>query len=227
MTQAKALLGGLFGVMGGFAITLGSAFAPVEAADVAIGWQCSSTSASGVTTYGQCPVSTQNPLPVQGFDTGSAPATATGASKTPTNSSHTAGVSVGGLFTIPVARALGGSGAISRFFGASVAGDTTALLWRIWDVRPASTTCTDNVAYIGNASDDLHLIAQPFNVTPVAVAQTQGDAKTYFENDFVPPASYANQDTTLSLNIYACAVAILTFTPGIGAYSVDATGYQN
>ena len=167
------------------------------------------------------------PLYVAGFDSGTAPALGAGATLTPANASHTAGKVVGGLFTIHVARIAGGSGAVSRFFGYSVAGDTTGLLWRIWDKSPASTTCTDNANFVGSATDDLHLIAQPFTATPAAPAQTQGDAKTYFENDFVPPASYENQDTSPSVNIYACAVATATYTPGVGAYSVDATGYQN
>jgi hypothetical protein len=164
---------------------------------------------------------------VAGFDSGTAPALGAGATQTPANSSHTAGKVVGGLFTIPVARVAGGSGAVSRFFGYSVAGDTTGLLWRIWDKSPASTTCTDNSNFVGSATDDLHLIAQPFSATPAAVAQTQGDAKTYFEVDFLPPASYKNQDTSPSANIYACAVATATYTPGVGAYSVDASGYEN
>ena len=37
---------------------------PAVAADVTIGWQCASTSVSGVTTYGQCPASLSNPVPV-------------------------------------------------------------------------------------------------------------------------------------------------------------------
>jgi len=225
--------------LGLVALVVAFAFAPAKAADVTIYWQCASTSASGVTTYGQCPANTTYPLPVApantsttplyvaGFDSGSAPAIGAGATQTPANSSHTAGKVVGGLFTIPVARIAGGSGAVSRFFGYSVAGDTTGLLWRIWDKSPGATTCTDNANFVGSATDDLHLIAQPFSATPAAAAQTQGDAKTYFENDFVPPASYKNQDTSPSVNIYACAVATATFTPGVGAYSVDATGYQN
>lgn len=167
------------------------------------------------------------PLYVVGFDSGSAPALGAGATKTPANSSYTAGKVVGGLFTIPVVRVAGGSGAVSRFFGYSVAGDTTGLLWRIWDKSPASTTCVDNSNFVGSATDDLHLIANPFTASPAAVAQAQGDAKTYFEWDFIPPASYKNQDTSPSVNIYACAVATATYTPGVGAYSVDATGYQN
>ena len=58
ITKAKLTLLGLLGL--GFAT-----FAvPVRAADVTVFWQCSSTSASGVTTYGQCPASVSNPLPV-------------------------------------------------------------------------------------------------------------------------------------------------------------------
>jgi hypothetical protein len=59
----KTLLRGLFGAAAiAVLVTFGGGFA--HAADVTIGWQCSSTSASGVTTYGQCPVSTSYPLPV-------------------------------------------------------------------------------------------------------------------------------------------------------------------
>lgn len=171
-------------------------------------------------------ISGANPLPVSagGYDSGSAPLVTNAA---PANSSHTAGKVVGGLYTIPIARAVGTSGAVSRFFGFSAAGDTTGLLWRIWDKNPGATTCTDNANFVGSATDDVHLIAQPFTATPTAPAQTQGDAKTYFEVDFTPPASFKNQDTIPTTNVYACAVAAATFTPGVGAYSVNATGYQN
>jgi hypothetical protein len=216
---------------------VGLGVAPVNAADVNLFWNCAPQTPGS--PAGWCPVGTAYPLPtvgggtptnpssVVGFDSGTNPALGAGASQTPTNISHTAGQSVGGLFTIPVARINGGSGAVSRFFGHSNGGDVGQLQWKIWDKNPASTTCTDNVAFVGNATDDLHLIATPFTLTPLLNSQTQGDAKTYWEQDFIPPASYLNQDTLPSLNIYVCAVAVTTFTPTAQPYVVDATGYQN
>lgn len=158
-----------------------------------------------------------------GGDTGTTPVT----SNTPANASHAGGQSVGGLFKIPVARTNGGSGAISRLFGHSNGGDVGQLQWKVWDKNPTNTTCTDNSAFVGSATDDLHLIASAVAMTPAVLGQTQGDTKTYFENDYVPPASYVNQDSPPTQFIYACAVAVATFTPSAQPYVVNATGYQN
>ena len=67
MKRAFAVALGLVALMVAFA------FAPAKAADVTIYWQCSNTSASGVTTYGQCPASTTYPLPVSPTNSSGAP----------------------------------------------------------------------------------------------------------------------------------------------------------
>lgn len=61
MTRTKATARAKLAII---ALALAAAFAPAKAADVTIGWQCASTNASGVTTYGQCPVTQAYPLPV-------------------------------------------------------------------------------------------------------------------------------------------------------------------
>ncbi len=141
------------------------------------------------------------------YDSGSSPVQ----TATPNNSSHAAGSSVGGLFSIPIARINGGSGIITSFYWASSGGAVTQLLVRLWDVKPASTTCTDQVAYAGNATDDTHLIAQPFTVTPAAPAVTTGDAKTYAGLGGLT-LSYKNQDTSPTKNVYACVTTVTTDT---------------
>lgn len=152
------------------------------------------------------PVSQANPLPVGGSDGGAISATAT-----PANASHAAGTSIGGLFTIPIARAAGGSGILTSAFWSSSGGSTGQLVLRIWQKNPASTTCTDNTAFAGNATDDANLITPPFSLTPSAPSVTTGDAKTY-ASALNLTVDYKNADTTPSQNLYACAVTVATDT---------------
>lgn len=161
---------------------------------------------------------------VAGFDSGSAPVQMA----TPANSSHAAGTSVGGLFTLPAARIAGGQGEIGNLLWRSVGGSTGVLVIRIWDVSPAATTCTDNTAFVGSATDDKHLVATPFSITPAAPGSTTGDASTYATKAFTPPASFANQDSTPTPNIYVCAVTVATDTADENhAVYVDTTGPQD
>lgn len=146
-------------------------------------------------------------IKVGGFESGTAPVQ----TATPANASHAAGTSVGGLFTIPVARFAGGSGVISNFTWISTGGATTQFLVRLWDKNPASTTCTDNSAFAGNATDNTHLISIPFNITPVPPAVTTGDANTYATVTGMS-LNYKNQDTSPSVNVYACVTTVATDT---------------
>lgn len=131
---------------------------------------------------------------------------------TPANSSHAAGQSVGGLFTFPMARIAGGSGDLLQFVWQSTGGATVTYQVRLWDKNPASSTCTDNTAYVSNATDDKHLLVPPFTVTAAAPTNTTGDSKTYANYQFVPPLSWRNQDTTKTVNLYACVVTTATDT---------------
>jgi hypothetical protein len=141
-----------------------------------------------------------------GFDSG--PVTKANAVS---GSSHAAGVSVGGLFTIPVARIAGGSGIITNFSWTSPGGATVTYAVRIWDKNPASTTCTDNTNFAGNATDDMNLIVPPFSITPAPPGSTQGDAKTYASVAGIT-WDYKNADSPASQNLYGCVVATATDT---------------
>lgn len=128
-----------------------------------------------VATYDAQGHTQEAPLVVSGsFDSGAVSATAT-----PANSSHAAGVSVGGLFAVPVARTVGGSGIITNFNYKSTGGSTGALVARIWQKNPTGTTCTDNSAFVDIDTDDANLITSPMTITPAAPAAVTGDAATY------------------------------------------------
>lgn len=130
------------------------------------------------------------------------------ATATPANSSHAAGTSVGGLFTVPIARFNGGSGIVTNFAFTSTGGSVGTYVLRVWQKSPASTTCTDNVAFAGNTTDDNFLITgAPISLTPGAPASTTGDASTYAA---IPGLTwdYKNSDTSPSVNLYACIVTV-------------------
>ena len=168
-----------------------------------------------------------------GYDSGTSPVQ----SATPANASHTAGQSVGGLYSIPIARTNGGSGLLEQITLTSVGGDTPTLQVRLWDRAPTNSSfaCTDNAAYAAGSgstggtvgADQSHLLTPPFTITLAAPGTTTGDAYTYASYSFVPPLSFKNQDSTPSKNVYACLQATTTYTPGIGAYYVDAIGPQD
>jgi len=180
------------------------------------GNDCANTSGSGgsTTVIGN----------VGGFDSGSSPVQFA----TPANSSHAAGVSVGGLFSVPIARTNGGSGGVGNLLFTSSGGSVGSYVVRMWDKNPAATTCTDNSAFAGSNTDNQHLIADPFTITPSAPAVTTGDTNTYTQTSFVPPLSFLNQDTSISKNIYICVVTVATDTADENKpVYVTATGYQN
>lgn len=163
------------------------------------------TSPGAVTVPGVNAYVTNNPN-VGGFDSGPIQA-----SETPANSSHAAGTSVGGLFTLGVARTNGGSGIITNYAFKSSGGSTGSYVIRIWDKNPSNTTCTDNSAFSGSATDDANLIVPPFTITPAAPASTTGDSNTYAAVTQVS-WDYKNADGTASQNVYACAVTVATDT---------------
>lgn len=140
---------------------------------------------------------------IGGYDTGPVQVTAT-----PANSSHAAGTSVGGLFTLSLARTSGGSGEITQVLFKSSGASTGQYVVRIWGRNPTNTTCTDNSAFAGSNTDDAQLITPPFSITPAAPAVTTGDANTY--------ASVLNTNygflTSGNTNVYACVVTVATDT---------------
>lgn len=142
------------------------------------------------------------------LNTGSAPVQ----TATPANSSHAAGVSVGGLFTFPEARVPGGSGLATQFTWISTGGAVVTYQVKLWDVSPTHTTCTDNTAFAGSTVDDQHLITPPFTVTAAAPTNTTGDTKTYASFSWSPPLSWRNQDATRTNNVYGCVITTQTDT---------------
>jgi hypothetical protein len=141
------------------------------------------SSTSGIAVITCPPISAANPFPVAvesgsgdlgGFDSGPVQVSAT-----VNSSSHSAGQSLGGLITLPVARVAGGSGGLSALAYKSGAGSTGQVVLRIWEKSPANTTCTDNAAFVGSAVDDAFLLIPPVALTPAASAVTTGDANTY------------------------------------------------
>ena len=125
------------------------------------------------------------PLYVAGNESGTAPVQ----TATPANASHTAGQSVGGLFTIPMLRVAGGGGLLEYIPIMLVGGDPAPLQVSVWDRKPTNSNfaCTDNSAYDGSGStggtvgaDQSHMLPGfPQSVTLAVPAQTTGDAKSY------------------------------------------------
>lgn len=169
--------------------------------------------ASGTSAPVFQPITSMNPLPVTGtvtngniggFDSGAVYAEAT-----PANSSHAAGTSIGGLFTIALPRTTPGSGINTNLLWKSTGGSTGTLAVRVWQKNPSHTTCTDNVAYsTTDETDDRALIVPPTQtLTPIAASSTTGDAATYaWLTNLV--VDYKSSDG----NIYACAVTVATDT---------------
>ena len=151
---------------------------------------------------------TQGTIPwvVSSYDSGAIVAAAT-----PANSSHAAGTSNGGLFSVAVARVNGGSGILTNLGYKSVGGSTGQIVVRIWQKNPAATTCTDNVAFAGSDTDDPNLITPPFSITPAAPSSVTGDSSTYAA---VGPVTwdYKNIDTSPGQNVYVCLVNVATNT---------------
>ena len=174
------------------------------------------------------------PLYVAGNESGTAPVQ----TATPANASHTAGQSVGGLFTIPMLRVAGGGGLLEYIPIMSVGGDPAPLQVSVWDRMPTNSNfaCTDNSAYADGSgstggtvgADQSHMLPGfPQSVTLAVPAQTTGDAKSYGWLRCLPPISVKNQDGTPSVNLYVCLKATSTYTPGGAAYYVNAIGPQD
>lgn len=165
---------------------------------------------------------TLGPLPVIGSDSGPIAVSAT-----PANSSHAAGVSVGGLFTIGVARASGTSGGLTAVLIKSVGGYASSYVLRLWSRNPTNTTCTDNTNFAKSDTDDAYLMGGgPTSVSMAAPANTTGDSATYSGN--VIAGQYWDYATSGNANIYACLVNTATDTADQNkAVYVIVSGPQN
>jgi len=170
-------------------VTVGGSAIVTTAGGVPPSWGCSNATISGT---------------VGGYDSGPVSAVAT-----PANSSHAAGTSVGGLYTIAIARTTGGSGLVNNLIYKSTGGSTGNLTAVIWRKLPANTTCTDNVAFAPSDVDDADLITAPVSIAPVAVA---GYTTATFAQISSVAWSYTNTDTSPSKNLYVCVVTVATDT---------------
>ena len=162
--------------------------------------------------------------PINGYDSGSS----TGwVLNTPNSSSHAAGSAVGcdpstcsgnqgGLWKLPVARLTttdnnGGTGGLITSFMVKFTGGTAATYqFRMWDKAPTTTTCKDQTAFSGDATDDLHLIAL-FTAVSIAPTNTTGDSNVYINLTGLS-IDYKSQDTTPTGYVYVCMQATATDT---------------
>lgn len=127
---------------------------------------------------------------------------------TPSNASHAAGVSMGGLMTVPI----GQQAMISGIGYKSIGGDTGQKVIRAWLRNPVNTTCTDNANFVGSDADDaFRIVGFPLAMTPAAPANVQGDSATYADLTGMS-ISVKNQDVTATPNIYVCIVTNATDT---------------
>jgi len=110
-------------------------------------------------------------------------------------------------FCVAVSKVNGGSGGLSAIAFKSSKGSTGQVVMRIWDKSPANSTCTDNTAFVGSATDDAYLITPPFALTPQGPAVTTGDANTYAS--LLPGRlSFVNSDSSAGKNLYGCVVTV-------------------
>ncbi len=165
-------------------------------------WQdCNGSTDSGLAVAATVNVTTS------GFDSGPVQVT----SPTLNAGSYSAGMSLGGLFSVAIARTNGGSGGLALIGYKSTAGSTGQVVFRIWQKNPAGTTCTDHTAFVGSATDDAQLLIAPFALTPAAPAVTTGDAATYAV--LLPGRlSFVNSDTSPGKNLYVCVLTVATDT---------------
>jgi hypothetical protein len=159
---------------------------------------------------------------VSGFDSGIVRVSAT-----PGAGAHAAGVSVGGLFSIPIARVNGGSGIISGVHVFTSWGSTATYVLRLWQKNPTSTTCTDGSAFVGSNTDNANLVTGPQALQFNAPLNTTGDADSYADL-LALSIDYKNSDSATTQNLYACLVTNASDTPGASAtLSVGLSGPQN
>jgi hypothetical protein len=160
---------------------------------------------------------------VGGYDSGPQHTTTS-----PAAASHAAGVSVGGLITIPLGRSNGGSGIITSLLAWTSWGSTQTYVVRVWNKNPTNTTCADNAAFASSTTDDAYLIgAGPVSISFAAPQITTGDAKTYAPLTNLS-WDYKNADGTSTQNLYACLQTVAADVPGASAtLSLSLSGPQN
>ena len=174
------------------------------------------------------------PLYVAGNESGTAPVQ----TATPANASHTAGQSVGGLFTIPMLRVAGGGGLLeySRCHvgwrrHTDVASHASGIASRPTPTSPAPTTRPMRTAPVQRAAQSALTSPTCFRLSAERDAGRTGQYYGRRQDLGVPraspPISVKNQDGTPSVNLYVCLVATTTYTPSGAAYYVNAIGPQD
>jgi hypothetical protein len=124
-------------------------------------------------------------------------------------STHAAGSSVGGLFSLAFLRTAGGSAQLQSLTWQSNNGGNVQLQARIWTKNPTSTTCTDGSAFVASATDDAYLVTKPplaFTPMPAPDSTVATDAKTYYSLSGLNLA-VQNADSTPGNNLYICITA--------------------
>jgi hypothetical protein len=190
-------------------------------ATTAAGTTASSAQAIQGVTNG-VPVPVSGSIAVQGYDSG-----VVRVSATPGSGAHAAGQSVGGLFSIPIARVNGGSGIITTVQAYTSWNSQATYLLRLWQRNPVNTTCTDGSAFVGSNTDNAYLITPPLALQFNTPAPSTGDGNSY-ANQSAASIDYKNVDGTTTQNVYACLVTNASDTPGGSAtLSVGLSGPQD
>jgi hypothetical protein len=123
---------------------------------------------------------------------------------TQTASEHAAGDAIGGWQTVSFFRDVAHTtGLLSNVMLISTGGTTQPVSFFIYTKNvTATSTCTDNAAFVENDADAPFRAVAPFTITPSAVV-----GSTNTGGSFPLAASIANQDSSPTMNLYVCMVA--------------------
>lgn len=127
-----------------------------------------------------------------------------------TTGTRTAAQSVGGLFTLAIARTLTPpSGILNRLSVRFSNGNTTAITLFLYS-RPPTASCTDGATFTEATADAPYRVQDPVSVTPNVPAA--GSAAS--TGSLLPsPVSFVNTEVSVpTVNIYGCIVSDGTIT---------------
>lgn len=134
---------------------------------------------------------------------------------------YPAGDAIGNEAAVTVATTAGFSGELTKLALQLAGGSTSPQAVYVWYRNPASTTCTDDRAFVPNAGDNQFLVfGGPIILNPIAAAtpyDTESYAKCPDTNCTIPIGSFIN--ASANGNLYVCDVAlastIVTTTGGL------------
>jgi hypothetical protein len=123
---------------------------------------------------------------------------------------HAAGDAIGGWQTVAFFRsAVNKTGLLSNVLVTSVGGTTQPITFYIYTKNvTATSTCTDNAAFVETDADAAFRAVAPFTISPAAVV---GSTKT--GGSYPLAAALVNEDTVASANLYVCMVAGAPISP--------------